>query len=153
MDRLVLDVMCGKLATYLRMCGYDAAYALDLPIGSDEGVPDDELLTYAQDTGRRIVTRDRDLARRAEDAVLLKRRETEDQLGELVAAGFALSVDEEPSFCGACNGPLTGVSPEEPTPDYAPDPATVDVWRCESCGQHFWKGSHWDDVMETIESL
>jgi len=153
MDRLVLDVMCGKLATYLRMCGYDAAYALALPIGSDEDVPDDELLTYAQDTGRRIVTRDRDLARRAEDAVLLKRRETEDQLGELVAAGFVLSVDEEPSFCGACNGPLTGVSPEEPTPDYAPDPATVDVWRCQSCGQHFWKGSHWDDVVETVQTL
>jgi len=26
-DHLLLDVMLGKLATYLRMCGYDAAYA------------------------------------------------------------------------------------------------------------------------------
>ncbi|MFW6382904.1 MAG: Mut7-C RNAse domain-containing protein, partial [Haloferacaceae archaeon] len=25
----MLDAMLGKLATYLRMCGYDAAYVLD----------------------------------------------------------------------------------------------------------------------------
>jgi uncharacterized protein with PIN domain len=153
MDRLVLDVMCGKLATYLRMCGYDAAYALDLPIGSDRDVPDDALLAFARETGRRIVTRDRDLARRGEDAVLLESKEIAGQLRELVEAGFDLTIDEEPSFCGACNGALTGVGPEEPTPDYAPDPATVDVWRCADCGQHFWKGSHWDDVVETVQTL
>lgn len=27
-DRLLLDVMLGKLAVYLRVCGYDTAYAL-----------------------------------------------------------------------------------------------------------------------------
>ena len=31
-DRLLLDVMLGKLAVYLRMCGYDAAYAGDLGV-------------------------------------------------------------------------------------------------------------------------
>jgi len=37
-DRL-LDTMLGKLATYLRMCGYDTAYALD-----EEAEADDALL-------------------------------------------------------------------------------------------------------------
>ena len=28
-ERVLLDAMLGKLATYLRMCGHDAAYAPD----------------------------------------------------------------------------------------------------------------------------
>jgi len=38
MDRLLLDTMLGKLATYLRMCGYDAAYALDEGVESDDAL-------------------------------------------------------------------------------------------------------------------
>jgi uncharacterized protein with PIN domain len=153
MEPLLLDVMCGKLATYLRMCGYDAAYALDLDVGTDRDVPDDDLLALARDEGRRIVTRDRELAARAAGAVLLERRGVEDQLAELSAAGFELSLDDEPTYCGACNGWLTAVDPSEPTPDYAPAPTEIDCWRCEDCGQHFWNGSHWEDVAATIEGI
>ena len=151
MAPLLLDVMCGKLATCLRMCGYDAAYALDLDVAADQNVPDDDLLAIARDEGRRIVTRDRELAARAPESVLLTTRAVEDQLAELSAAGFELSLDDEPTYCGACNGRLTAVSPSEPTPDYAPAPTEIDCWRCEDCGQHFWKGSHWEDVAATIE--
>ena len=49
--------MCGKLATYLRMCGHDTAYALD------RGVEDDDaLLAIAEAEGRTPVTRDREVA-------------------------------------------------------------------------------------------
>jgi uncharacterized protein with PIN domain len=40
MTRLLLDAMLGRLATYLRMCGYDAAYALDEGIEADDAVLD-----------------------------------------------------------------------------------------------------------------
>jgi len=153
MDRLLVDVMCGKLATYLRMCGYDAAYALDLEVATDEDVPDDALLGIAHERERRIVTRDRELADRSADAVLLSSRDIEDQLGELAAAGFNLSLDDEPTYCGACNGRLTAVPSDDPTPDYTPDPVQTDVWRCENCGQHFWQGSHWEDVAETLAGI
>ncbi|WP_394348159.1 Mut7-C RNAse domain-containing protein, partial [Halorubrum sp. SP9] len=59
----MLDVMCGKLATYLRLCGYDAAYALDRGVEAD-----DRLLDLAADEGRTLVTRDRELAARADAA-------------------------------------------------------------------------------------
>ncbi|TKX52332.1 hypothetical protein EXE45_19560, partial [Halorubrum sp. SP9] len=55
--------MCGKLATYLRLCGYDAAYALDRGVEAD-----DRLLDLAADEGRTLVTRDRELAARADAA-------------------------------------------------------------------------------------
>lgn len=138
--RLLVDAMCGKLARYLRMCGYDAAYVLD------RGVEDDEaILALAESEGRRVVTRDADLAAAAADALVLSSRDIEGQLAELRAAGFELTLTE-PARCGRCNGELVRVAVDEPTPDYAPDPDAEGVWRCPDCGQHFWRGSHWDDV-------
>jgi len=158
MDRLLVDVMCGTLATYLRMCGYDAAYALDLDVAENTGtpdadVPDDALLAVARDEARRVVTRDRRLAERAEDGLLIESRDVEEQLAEFSAAGFDLSVDDEPTYCGACNGRLQPIDPDERTPENAPDPVRTDVWRCEDCGQHFWKGSHWEDVAGTVAGI
>lgn len=146
--RFLLDTMLGKLATYLRMCGYDAAYTLD------DGIEDDDaILERVRESDRTLVTRDRELADRAPDAILLQSREVEDQLRELAAAGVDLSLAEEPSRCGVCNGLLERVAPTDRTPEYAPDPADVDVWRCDDCGQHFWQGSHWDDVAATLSEL
>jgi uncharacterized protein with PIN domain len=145
---LLLDVMLGKLATYLRMCGYDASYA------GERGVEaDDRLLAVASTEGRRLVTRDVALAGRTEDAVLVKSRDPTEQLRELATAGFALELAPEPRRCSGCNGPLEPVDWMEPTPEYAPDPGETDTWRCRDCGQHFWKGSHWDDVAATLDSL
>jgi Uncharacterized conserved protein len=146
--RLLLDTMLGKLATYLRMCGYDAAYALE------EGVEaDDALLDLAAREDRHVVTRDRELARRADGSVLLESRALEDQLRELATAGFDLTLPPEPRRCGVCNAALARVETTDPTPAYAPDPGETAVWRCPDCGQHFWRGSHWDDVAETLAGL
>jgi len=145
---LLLDVMLGKLATYLRMCGYDAAYA-----GNRDAETDDAAVALAETEGRVLVTRDRELAARADPAVLLSSRDVVEQLRELVDAGFELALTDTPEFCSACNGRLERVDRTEPTPDYAPATYEATVWRCRECGQHFWKGSHWDDVRETLADL
>ena len=146
--RLFLDAMLGKLATYLRMCGYDAVYALD-----DDLEDDDEILARTHANDRTLVTRDRDIAAQAEQSVCLRHREIEDQLRELVDAGFDLALADTPVRCSECNGSLTAVDRARATPEYAPDPAEVAVWRCVDCGQHFWQGSHWDDVAETVSGI
>ncbi|AUG47183.1 hypothetical protein BVU17_06450 [Haloarcula taiwanensis] len=147
-DRLALDAMLGKLATYLRMCGYDTAYALDRAAEAD-----DDLLAVAAREDRLVITRDSDLAARASESVLLTERAVEDQLRELADAGFRLSLADEPAHCGVCNGPVEQVDPVEPTPEYAPTADDERVWRCTDCGQHFWKGSHWEAVKRTLEEL
>ena len=144
---LLLDVMLGKLVTYLRMCGYDAVYALDRDAEADAA-----LLDLAREEGRTVVTRDRAVASRADAAVLLAGREVTEQLRELLAAGFDLSLDE-PTRCGRCNGTLEPVPAGDRTPEYAPRSTDESVWRCVDCGQHFWRGSHWDDVRERLTSL
>ena len=146
--QFLLDTMLGKLATYLRMCGYDAAYTLG------EGVEDDDaILDLARAEGRTLLTRDRRLADRSPDAILLAARDIEEQLRELAGVGITLSLPDEPARCGVCNGPVERVGPDKPTPEYAPDPAEIEVWQCHECGQHFWRGSHWDDVAETLSAL
>ena len=141
------DVMCGKLAVYLRMCGYDTAYALDRDVEAD-----DRVLALAETEGRTLLTRDRQLAERA-GGLLLTERRVEGQLRERGDVGLDLALDDEPAYCGTCNGPVEAVGPEEPTPEYAPDAHETDVWRCRHCGQYFWKGSHWDRVEETLRDL
>ncbi|MFB6129692.1 MAG: Mut7-C RNAse domain-containing protein [Salinigranum sp.] len=145
-DRLLADAMLGTLTTYLRMCGYDAAYAPDRGAEAD-----DEVLALAAREDRRIVTRDRQLAARAPGSVLVGSRAVLDQLRELRDAGFEIALADRPTRCGRCNGPLR---PTETTtlPEYVSDDAE-EVWRCAECGQFFWRGSHWDDVRRRLDDL
>lgn len=143
----MLDVMCGKLAVYLRMCGHDAAYALDRGVEAD-----DRVLALARAEGRTLLSRDVTLVERA-NGVLLTERSVEGQLRELRAAGVELHAADEPTYCGQCNGSLRRLSADADVPDYAPAPDEIAVWRCRDCGQCFWKGSHWSRVEETLRNL
>lgn len=166
--RLLLDAMLGKLATYLRVCGFDTAYALDRDLEDD-----DELLSVALEEGRILLTRDRTLAREAAPespvesddsigemktnapdapgSIRLHERAVTDQLAELAAIGFDLTPADHPRRCGRCNGRLRQLDPDESKPDYAPE--ELPIWRCHDCGQCFWMGSHWDDIVDRLEDL
>ncbi len=148
MTRFLLDAMCGSLATYLRMCGRDAAYALDRDAESDAAV-----VEWAQAEDRTVVTRDASLADRVADAILLTERGVEGQVAELAAAGCDLTLPDEPVRCGRCNGTLEQVSADASRPDHVPSADERPVWRCRDCGQHFWRGSHWADVRETLDRV
>lgn len=142
--RVYLDVMLGKLATMLRMAGWDAAYALDHGIEAD-----DAILDAVAATDRILVTRDRQLAARAHEGVLLAEKDVEHQVDELREVGFDVEFGE-PTRCSTCNGRLESVPAEAPTPDDVPEATETSVWRCENCEQYFWKGSHWDDVLARL---
>jgi len=147
MAEFLVDLMCGKLATYLRMCGHDAAYALDRGVEAD-----DALLSLARAEDRVLVTRDEALAARAERSVLVTATDSTEQVRELVAAGYDCT-PTEPMRCSTCNGRLARVTEAESTPEHAPDPGEEPVWRCRDCGQVFWRGSHWDDVKARLADL
>jgi len=145
--RVLVDVMCGGVVSYLRMCNHDTVYAGDRGLEAD-----DDLLAVGRDEARTLVTRDVALATRADDAILLEARDVEDQLRELAAAGVDLSLADEPAFCGRCNGPLVGIDETASTPEYVPDSAG-EIWVCRDCGQYFWRGSYWDRVAETLTRI
>ncbi|WP_323674870.1 DUF5615 family PIN-like protein [Halorubellus sp. PRR65] len=145
--KLLLDAMCGGVRAYLRVCGHDAAYALDRGVEAD-----DAIAALARDEDRVVVTRDRDLAG-ATESVLLREREPVDQLRELAAAGVPLEPTDELERCGRCNGVLDRVDETGATPAYAPDPGDERVWRCRDCGQCFWKGGHHERMVETLAAV
>ncbi|MDJ1431697.1 Mut7-C RNAse domain-containing protein [Halostagnicola sp. A-GB9-2] len=150
--RFLVDLMCGGIVSYLRMCGYDTAYA-----GERDLEEDDELRRVVDSEGRALVTRDVALSERAGGSILLTSRTVEGQLEELAAAGVDLTLAKEPVRCGRCNGSLVRVQPPSEelaseVPEYVPD-GTQPIWRCRACGQYFWKGSHWDDVRSTLSEI
>jgi len=158
-EGFVTDAMLGKLTTYMRMAGYDVLYA------PDEGaVDDDEVARLAEETNRKLITRDVELSESA-DGLLLGSKDVEEQLRELSGSGMGFSL-REPSRCSACNGELSEVGSEgdrdggetEGKGDSggAGEGIPGDVgraWRCDDCGKVYWKGSHWDDVRETFGSV
>lgn len=139
--------MCGGLRAYLRLCGHDAAYAPDHDVEAD-----DAIAALARQEDRVVVTRDRDLAG-ATDGILLRERDPVDQLRELAAAGVALEPTDDPERCGRCNGHLDRIPADDATPEYAPDPGDEAIWRCRDCDQCFWKGSHHEQMVETLAAV
>ena len=146
--RFLVDSMLGSLSRWLRITGFDAEYRRD--------ADDEDLLGEASASGRVLLTRDRALAARAAKrgvkALLL---ETEDQADQLaaVAASLKLKLDPSSSRCPKCNGALVEADKErivEQVPE-ASLAAFNEFWVCRDCGSVFWRGSHWEKIVSTLE--
>jgi uncharacterized protein with PIN domain len=146
-SRFVADVMLGRLARWLRALGYDTVYLRD--------ASDARLLGIALREGRRLLTRDAALARRAREAGLLVRAETLDaQLREVIAA-YRLGGHGALSRCLECNGrlvetPREAVREEVPPYTFATQRA---FWRCDECRRVFWAGSHAEGIRGRLHAL
>jgi len=135
--RLIVDAMLGRLARWLRLLGYDAAY---WRTGSD-----DELIRRARAEGRLILTRDHELAgRRGVQALLIAAETLDGQIAEARAALGPAGSPEPFSRCPTCNGRLVDL-PRDAARDLVPPY----VWhtqlhfrRCPDCGRIYWKGTH-----------
>jgi uncharacterized protein with PIN domain len=141
--RLLADAMLGSLARVCRMCGHDTAYCLDRGVEADEDV-----LALAVREDRTLLTRDRQLAARVPESVLVESKDVDDQLRELAAAGVALSLSAG-ERCGACNGELRELGAGEQRAEYVSADADA-VWVCTDCSQQFYRGGHWRDVEERL---
>ena len=146
--RLLLDVMLGRLARWLRALGHNAAY--------DHTADDPELLRRAARERRILVTRDTRLAAesRRRRIVLLHANDTPGQLRELVAA---LGITRHPGLltrCIACNTRLRRATPDEieaRVPEYVRS-TQCDFRACPGCGRVYWPGTHRRGILEALES-
>ena len=140
--------MLGKLARWLIMLGYDAAY------GGSDGRPDSSLQEQAKREGRIFLTRDTRIPQVAGLRMILVRpTRFEDQL-RFVLRKLELKPDRKRLFtrCTYCNQALESVPREEALTQVPPlvRELQTDFWRCAKCRRMYWGGTH---TQRTIEKL
>jgi uncharacterized protein len=141
--RFVVDAMLGSLARKLRALGFNASYYKH---GEDAG-----LISISTRERRIILTSDRGLAARAEAegaSVLFVTGESDGRRLSAIAReakvkGVRLVRGE--SMCSLCGGELETLAKREVT---GMVPSSVErrhrlFFRCATCGQLYWRGSHW----------
>jgi len=144
--KLLCDHMLGTLARWLRFMGYDTAY----PGPMD----DSELIAKAREEGRILITRDKELAARLPGSLRVRSDVLEEQIREL-AKVLPLRLVDPLSRCSLCNVLLEPVGAEE-VRSLVPEGVLSrhqEFWRCGSCGRVYWQGSHWDKMVERLNSL
>ncbi|MGD0056373.1 MAG: Mut7-C RNAse domain-containing protein [Methanomassiliicoccales archaeon] len=141
------DEMLGSLSRWLRIMGYDTTY--------EKNMEDADILRLASAEDRILLTRDKDLVRRAKGRGLyVESDELSEQLSQVFEA-FDLSTYEALTRCTVCNGDLVIVQPNE-VKDDVPVGAldnNDEFYRCTKCGKIYWKGSHWDNILNRLGAL
>jgi uncharacterized protein with PIN domain len=143
------DAALGRLARYMRMLGYDVAYA------RNRGGA--EVLRETLRTGRILLTRRRDLAAREDITAFLV--EDDGVLAQLTGAAkrFDLRFTADAmARCIECNEPLDTVSREEVWELLPPHVKKTQekFARCPSCGRVYWPGTHYARaVARLLEAL
>jgi uncharacterized protein len=147
--RFILDTHLGKLANYLRMLGFDTLYRNDYQ---------DEELSAAASGGERIVlTRDLGVLKRREVIYGYYVRSVDPlrQAAELLRRFNLFDAIDPFHRCLACNGLLAAVDKAEILDQLEPKTLLYydEFYRCQSCGQIYWKGSHFTRMQELIHHL
>ena len=147
--RFVLDIHLGKLATSLRMLGFDTLYRNDYD--------DLELAQISASEKRILLTRDKGLLMRSlvTHGYYVRETNPERQVGEVIGR-FALIKFVKPlQRCLRCNGLLEPVAKELIIDQVPPNiQQNIDEFcRCRECAQIYWKGTHYERMQEFIKGI
>lgn len=147
--RFVCDVNLGRLAAYLRMLGFDTRYSNDQD--------DPELAESAGAEGRVLLTRDVGLLKRS--AVIygafVRATDPEAQLYEVVRRFDLRRHMAVFQRCIRCNGVTKPVAKVDILDQLQPRTRRYynEFWRCEACGQIYWRGSHVSRMQAVIDRV
>ena len=147
--RFVTDIHLGRLASYLRMLGFDTLYRNDYR--------DEELAELSRSQGRALLTKDIGLLKRSAvtHGYFVREIHSRRQLREVVRH-FDLSSEMAPfQRCLCCNGllrPALKRDVESRLP-----PRTRELFNefhvCPACGRTYWKGSHYERMQSLVDSV
>ncbi len=147
--RFVLDVHLGKLASYLRLLGFDALYQNDY---------DDEVLAQISSQQQRVLlTQDIGLLKRSivTYGYSVRSSNPKQQVREVLER-FSLHGAVTPlKRCPRCNGLL---KPVEKQTVYHRLPYFTrlsyhEFFECQDCSQLYWKGAHYQRIQRLIEQF
>jgi len=145
--RFLADGMLGTLAKWLRIMGYDTAYAARLD--------DHALARLARAEERILLTRDTGLLQRKGVQCLFIASEMLAEQLEQVRQTFGLHVDHPFSRCPVCNSPLEDVPKHDAWGQVPPFVfQTQDKFSlCPACNRFYWRGTHWQKMLAQVQKL
>lgn len=143
-----VDMNVGKLATLLRMAGFDTFYK--------NTISDLELAEVATQQKRILLSKDKDLLKRKTVVFgyLVREVYPKKQLGEVIHL-FGLRDQVKPlTRCLNCNAPLHAVGKQQILDQLEPLTKKYynDFRRCPLCNKIYWPGSHRDNMLTLLNS-
>jgi uncharacterized protein len=147
--RFILDVHLGKLAKYLRLCGFDTHYS--------KNFIDSEIIRLSITDKRIILTRDVGLLKNklVTHGYWIRSQYPKEQLKEVLLK-FDLASQLLPfTRCMECNCSLTHVSKEDILHLLMPKTAALftDFRKCPCCNRIYWEGSHYQRMKIYVDKL
>lgn len=147
--KFILDVHLGKLARYLRLMGFDTLYS--------NNYEDNTIIDIAKKENRIILTRDKGILKNnnVTHGYYIRSDEPKEQIREVIQR-FDLSESLNIfSRCMDCNGKIIPIQKEdiqsallEGTKKYYKE-----FFQCKKCNKIYWKGSHFQDMIQFIENI
>lgn len=147
--KFVLDVHLGKLASLLRMLGFDSLYERD--------ATDDWLFRTAAADRRALLSKDRALLAREglSRGYCVRSNDPPVQLEEVVDR-FDLMGSASPfTRCLRCNARLESIPKADAASRVPPRvrDAYEEFFRCPDCDRVYWKGSHYGRMLALVLHL
>jgi uncharacterized protein len=147
--RFILDVHLGKLASFMRMMGYDALY--------QPGYNDDELVSISMHEERALLSKDRALLthRMLTRAYHVNAIHPRDQLIEVLARFHLTGLAAPFTRCIVCNTTLQTI-PKDAAENRLPprvSEAFHEFFYCGYCDRIYWKGSHYERMRKFIDAV
>ena len=146
----LVDKTLGKLATWLRILGYDTA--------SGQSTDLEGIVSQARDEARTLLTKNTKLYKKSEGlpVLFLEANDPFRQLREVVHY-FRLTIKDDLLFsrCLLCNTLLEQIDPQEAhgkVPDYIYHNHR-EFSRCPSCRKVYWQGTHYGHMRKMVERL
>lgn len=145
----VLDIHLGKLATYLRLLGFDTLYQNDYQ--------DEELACVSSREQRILLTQDRGLLKRSVVVYGYCVRESDPlrQVIEVLRRFHLFEAIAPLQRCLRCNGLLQPIDKDAIGDRLLP--LTRQYYHnfsiCQACTQIYWQGAHYERIQRLIQSI
>ena len=147
--RFLLDVHLGRLATYLRMLGFDTLYRNDYD--------DHDLADTSAKQNRILLTCDRKLLMRKQVSYgyLVRSRKPRQQIVEVVKRFDLSRYQPGVARCMKCNGIIDIVEKQQVESQLLPlTKKHYDrFYQCDTCHKIYWQGSHFENMQVLIKNL